>query len=233
MSALAAAALVAGLLGGVHCIGMCGGIAGALSAAARGPALRRQAAFNLGRIASYAAAGALAGGLGSLVQALGPVNAAQTALFIVANIFMVLLGLYVAGWGRSLLRLESAGGALWRHVGPLRRHFLPIDSDARALGAGAVWGWIPCGLVYSMLALALASGSALAGAGVLLAFGLGTLPAMVGAGVAAQRLFEVRRNPWVRRGAGMAIIALAVVGFMRVPMLQELAQASWVCLQPT
>ena len=233
MSALAAAALVAGLLGGVHCIGMCGGIAGALSAAARGPALRRQAAFNAGRIASYTAAGALAGGLGSLVQALGPVNAAQTALFIVANIFMVLLGLYVAGWGRSLLRLESAGGALWRHVEPLRRHFLPIDSDVRALGAGAVWGWIPCGLVYSMLALALASGSALAGAGVLAAFGLGTLPAMVGAGVAAQRLFEVRRNPWVRRGAGMAIIALAVVGFMRVPMLQELAQAGWVCLQPT
>jgi len=233
MGALAAAALVAGFLGGVHCIGMCGGIAGALSAAARGPALRRQAAFSLGRIASYTAAGALAGGLGSLVQALGPVNAAQTALFIVANIFMVLLGLYVAGWGRSLLRLESAGGLLWRRIEPLRRRFVPIDSDARALGAGAVWGWIPCGLVYSMLALALASGSAAAGAGVLAAFGLGTLPAMVGAGVAAQRLFEVRRNPWVRRGAGMAIIALAVVGFMRVPMLQELALAGWVCVQPT
>lgn len=233
MGTLAAAALVAGFLGGVHCIGMCGGIAGALSAAARGPALRRQAAFNFGRIASYAAAGALAGGLGSLVQTLGPVNAAQTALFIVANVFMVLLGLYVAGWGRSLLRLESAGGALWRRIEPLRRHLLPIDSDVRALGAGAVWGWIPCGLVYSMLALALASGSAAAGAGVLAAFGLGTLPAMVGAGVAAQRLFEVRRNPWVRRGAGMAIIALAVVGFMRVPMLQELAQAGWVCLQPS
>jgi len=233
MGALAAAALVAGFLGGVHCIGMCGGIAGALSAAARGPALRRQAAFNFGRIASYTAGGALAGGLGSLVQTLGPVNAAQTALFIVANIFMVLLGLYVAGWGRSLLRLESAGGAVWRRIEPLRRHFLPIDSDARALGAGAVWGWIPCGLVYSMLALALASGSAPAGAGVLAAFGLGTLPAMLGAGVAAQRLFEVRRNPWVRRGAGMAIIALALVGFMRVPLLQELAQAGWVCLQPS
>lgn len=233
MGALAAAALVAGFLGGVHCIGMCGGIAAALSGAARGPALRRQAAFSFGRIASYAAAGALAGGLGSLVQALGPVNAAQTVLFIVANVFMVLLGLYVAGWGRSLLRLEWAGGALWRRIEPLRRRFVPIDSDARALGAGAVWGWVPCGLVYSMLALALASGSALAGAGVLAAFGLGTLPAMVGAGVAAQRLFEVRRNPWVRRGAGMAIIALAVVGFMRVPMLQELAQAGWVCLQPT
>lgn len=233
MGALAAAALVAGFLGGVHCIGMCGGIAGSLSAAARGPALRRQAAFNLGRIGTYAVAGALAGGLGSLVQALGPVNAAQTALFIVANVFMVLLGLYVAGWGRSLLKLESAGGAAWRRIEPLRRHFLPIDSDARALGAGAVWGWIPCGLVYSMLALALASGSAAAGAGVLAAFGLGTLPAMLGAGVAAQRLLEVRRNPWVRRGAGMAIIALAVAGFMRVPMLQELAQAGWVCLQPT
>ena len=233
MGALAAAALVAGFLGGVHCIGMCGGIAGSLSAAARGPALRRQAAFNLGRIGTYAVAGALAGGLGSLVQALGPVNAAQTALFIVANVFMVLLGLYVAGWGRSLLKLESAGGAAWRRIEPLRRRFLPIDSDARALGAGAVWGWIPCGLVYSMLALALASGSALAGAGVLAAFGLGTLPALAGAGLAAQRLFAVRRNPWVRRGAGVAIIALAVAGFMRVPMLQELAQAGWVCLQPT
>jgi uncharacterized protein len=233
MGALAAAALVAGLLGGVHCVGMCGGIAGALSAAARGPALRRQVAFNTGRIASYALGGALAGGLGSLVQAMGPVNAAQTALFIVANIFMVLLGLYVAGWGRALLRLESAGGGVWRRLAPLRQRFLPIDSDLRALGAGAVWGWIPCGLVYSMLALALASGSAASGAAVLAAFGLGTLPAMLGAGLAAQKLFEVRRNPWVRRGAGVAIIGLAIVGFARVPALQELAVAGWVCLQPS
>jgi uncharacterized protein len=232
MGALAAAALVAGFLGGVHCVGMCGGIAGSLSAAARGPALRRQLAFNAGRIGSYAAGGALAGGLGAVVQAMGPVQAAQTALFIVANVFMVLLGLYVAGWGRGLLRLESAGGALWRRLAPLRQRFLPIDSDARALGAGAVWGWVPCGLVYSMLALALASGSAPAGAAVLAAFGLGTLPAMLGAGLAAQRLFAVRRNPWVRRGAGMAIIALAVVGFARVPALQELALAGWVLLQP-
>ncbi|HSJ98097.1 MAG TPA: sulfite exporter TauE/SafE family protein [Myxococcota bacterium] len=230
MEALAAAAFAAGLLGGVHCAGMCGGIVGSLSAAARGPALPRQLAFNLGRIASYAMAGAAAGAAGGLLQLAGPALAAQTVLFVAANVLMVLLGMYVAGWGTALLRLESAGARLWRSIEPLRRRFFPIDTTARALGAGAVWGGLPCGLVYSMLALALASGGAAAGALVMLAFGLGTLPNLLAAGLAAHKVLALRRIPWVRRAAGAAIIAMAVFGLLRAPRIQEAILAGWQCL---
>ena len=227
---LALAALAAGLLGGVHCAGMCGGIAASLAAAARGPMLARQLAFNAGRIAAYVAGGAAVGATGGLLLHAGPVVAAQTALFVLANALMLMLGLYVAGWGRAVLRLESAGGVVWRRIEPLRRAFYPVDSTAKALGAGAVWGWIPCGLVYSMLALALASGGAAEGALVMLAFGVGTLPNLLAAGLAAQKVLALRRIPWVRQAAGAAIVAMAVIGLYRVPGLQEALVAGWHCI---
>lgn len=230
MEALAAAAFTAGLLGGVHCMGMCGGIAAALGAASSGPSLRRHLAFNFGRIASYAGAGALAGALGGLAQIAAPLVAVQTALLIVATVLMVLLGLYVAGWGNAVLRLESAGSVLWRRLAPLRARFIPIDSAAKAFGAGAVWGWVPCGLVYTMLAAALASGGAVGGASVMAAFGLGTLPSLLGVGYAGQRLLELRRVAWVRRSAGLAIIGLAIFGISRAPAVSEVLAAGWNCL---
>ena len=230
MSPLAAAALAAGLLGGVHCAGMCGGIVGSLAAAARGPALPRQLAFNAGRIASYVVAGSIAGSLGAVARLSAPAFAMQMFLFALANVIMILLGLYIAGWGRVLPRLEVAGGALWRRVQPLARRLVPIDSAAKAAAAGALWGWVPCGLVYSMLTLALASGDALSGAGVMLAFGLGTLPNLLAAGFAAQRLLAIRRVPWVRRVAGSAIVALAVVGLARIPGLPDAIVAGWQCI---
>ncbi len=230
MAALAAAAFAAGLLGGVHCAGMCGGIVGGFSAAARGPAAARQLAFNAGRIASYSVAGAAAGAVGQLGQAAAPLAYAQTALFALANVVMVLLGLYVAGWSGAVLRLERAGAVLWRRVEPAARRVFPIDSGAKSLAAGALWGWVPCGLVYSMLVLALASGSAAGGAGVMAAFGAGTLPALLGAGFFAQRLLALRRAPWVRRGAGLALIAMALVGLARVPGLAEAVRTGWSCI---
>ena len=228
MSALAAAAFAAGLLGGVHCAGMCGGIAASLSAASRGPALPRQLAFNAGRIASYSAAGAVAGGAGGVLLASGAVLSAQAAMLVAANVLMILLGLYVAGWGRMLLRVEAMGAPVWRRIEPLRRRCFPIDSGPKAFAAGAVWGWVPCGLVYSMLALALASGGALEGALVMAAFGAGTLPNLLAAGFAAQRVLALRRNPWIRRGAGTLIVALAVIGLLRAPGLPDTLRA--LCL---
>jgi uncharacterized protein len=227
MEALAAAAFAAGLLGGVHCAGMCGGIVGGLSAAARGPTLARHLAFNGGRIASYAAAGAAAGALGGLGQLAGPVLFAQAAMFAAANVLMLMLGLYVGGWGRGVARLERAGGVVWRRVEPYARRCFPIDSNAKALAAGMAWGWVPCGLVYTMLALALASASPWGGAAVMAAFGLGTLPNLLAAGFAAQRVLAVRRLPWVRRGAGAALVLLALVGFARLPGLAEALRAGW------
>jgi sulfite exporter TauE/SafE len=230
MQGLAAAAFAAGLLGGVHCAGMCGGIVGSLSAAARGPALPRQLAFNAGRVGSYALAGAIAGALGALAHHSPAGFGMQIALFVLANAVMLLLGLYVAGWGRVLQRLESAGGALWRRLQPLARRLVPLDTTAKAAAAGALWGFVPCGLVYSMLTLALASGDAVSGAAVMAAFGLGTLPNLLAAGFAAQTLLAVRRIPWVRRGAGLAIVALALAGFARIPMISEHLASAWACL---
>ena len=230
MEGLAAAAFAAGLLGGVHCAGMCGGIAASLSVAARGAPFARQLAFNAGRIGSYAVAGGAVGGLSQLAQVGGTALAVQTALFALANVLMLLLGLYVAGWGRAIARLESAGGMLWRRIEPLRRRFFPIDTHARAFGAGAVWGWVPCGLVYSMLALALASGSAGGGAMVMAAFGIGTLPNLLAAGLSAERLMRLRRKPWVRQLAGVAIAAFAVIGLARTPGLHEALARGWACI---
>lgn len=230
MEPLAAAAFAAGLLGGVHCVGMCGGIAGALSAASRGPSWRRVAAFNAGRIGSYSVAGAAAGGLGAAAAALGPAGVMPIALLVAAHTLVVLMGLYVAGIGNILPRLESMGSGLWRRVEPLRRRLFPIDSDARAFGAGAVWGWIPCGLVYAMLPAAAASGSAPGGAAVLAAFGLGTLPSLVLAGAAMRGLTALRRDPWVRRVAGLVIVALGVAGLVRAPAASDLLAAAWHCI---
>lgn len=230
MPPLAAAALAAGLLGGVHCAGMCGGIVGTLALEARGPALGRQLAYNAGRVGSYAIAGSLAGFAGSLAYAGGAWIAAQSAMFLVANVVMILLGLYIAGWGRAVLRLEAAGLPLWRRIQPIAQRLLPIDSTAKALGAGAAWGWIPCGLVYSMLVLAAASGSAAGGALVMAAFGLGTLPNLLAAGLAAQRLTALRRAPWLRRAAGSLVVVLGVAGIVRLPALHEALLAGWHCL---
>lgn len=222
MAALAAAALVAGLLGGVHCAGMCGGIAAALSAASRGPALARQLAFNAGRIASYAFAGAIAGGLASMLPIEGPVLDARIVLLAAAQVLLLMVGLYVAGWNTAVTRLEKAGGLLWRRLEPLRRALFPIDSTAKALAAGAVWGWVPCGLAYTMLALALASGDAAGGALVMAAFGLGTLPNLLAAGLVAQKVLHLRQRPAIRRAAGLLIIVVAVAGLLHLP-------GTWLC----
>ena len=230
MPALAVAAFTAGLLGGVHCVGMCGGISGALGAGSTGRLPRRLAAFHAGRIGSYAIAGSIAGLLGAMTQLAGPEAALRTALFVAAQAMVILMGLYVAGLSGAMLRFERTGARIWRRIEPLRRRFFPIDSDARALGAGAVWGWIPCGLVYGMLPLAAVAGGPVPGALVMAAFGLGTLPGLVAAGAAARLLASLRREPWVRRTAGCAIAFVGVAGLARVPEVSNLIAAGWRCI---
>jgi sulfite exporter TauE/SafE len=231
VAALAAAAFAAGLLGGVHCAGMCGGIVGTLALQARGPLVARQLAFNGGRILSYVLAGTLAGSASAVALGVMPLASVRIALFAVANVLMVLLGLYVAGWSSLPRRIEALGGRLWRRIQPHASRLLPLDSWPRALGAGMLWGWVPCGLVYSMLALAFASGGPVEGALVMAAFGAGTLPTLLAAGMAAQRLGAMRRLPWVRYTAGIAIAALGAIGLARVPGLAEALVAGWHCVK--
>jgi len=210
-------AFLVGLLGGVHCVGMCGGIVGALTFGLAeesrdriGSMMPYQLAYNLGRITSYTVAGALMGALGLLIVQFMPVYYAQRALMAVAGLFMVLMGLYLAGWWMLLSRLERAGGAVWRRMEPFGRRLLPVRTPAHALGVGLIWGWIPCGLVYSMLVTAVASGSALKGAGLMLAFALGTLPNLLIIGAMAGVAARLSRSGIFRQVAGGTVVVLGL-----------------------
>lgn len=208
-----ASAFVVGLLGGVHCVGMCGGIVAALTFGL--PPERRQGvaatlpfllAYNAGRIASYTLAGAIMGGAGLLIAQLLPVQTAQQALLVLAGLFMVAMGLYLAGWWAGLGRLERAGGVLWRRLEPYGRRLMPVRRPGQALALGMLWGWLPCGLVYSTLVWAVSSGGALQGAALMLAFGLGTLPNLLLVGLAAGAVARLARDVRVRRAAGGAVL---------------------------
>ncbi|MBZ0072624.1 MAG: sulfite exporter TauE/SafE family protein [Thiohalobacteraceae bacterium] len=216
-------ALLVGLFGGVHCVAMCGGIVGALTLGVSGAAQRNaismlpyHLAYNLGRIISYTLAGALVGGLSGVLFKLTSVHQAQMVLQLFAGLFMLALGLYLAGWWRGLAHIERAGGVFWRRLEPLGRRFLPVTSPAHAFGVGLVWGWLPCGLVYSVLVWALASGSALDGALLLLSFGIGTLPTLLLMGVAAARLGRFVQRPWPRRIAGGLVMLFGVMMLLRL-----------------
>ena len=209
------ALFLVGLLGGGHCIGMCGGIVGALSMGG-GARFSLHLAYNAGRIASYGAAGALAGLLGGGFDAAGQALSGQlpvrVALYLAANLMLILLGLYLMGATRSLHWVERAGQRLWQSVQPLTRRFLPVRSAAQAFPLGLLWGWLPCGLVYSSLVTALTGGSAGRGAALMLAFGLGTLPNLLLAGFFATRLNEYLAKPVVRILAGLVVLAIGVHG---------------------
>jgi len=243
---LAFSAFLVGLLGGVHCVAMCGGIVAALNLPARRTALSvagggtvvtgaaaqlpLHVAYSIGRIGSYAVAGAIAGGVGGVATLAGTVMPVQIALALFANALVVLLGAYLAGAGSGIARLEAIGSALWRRVAPAGRRFLPADTPARAIAAGAVWGWLPCGLVYSVLALALVSGDAVRGAIVMLAFGLGTAPNLVLAGLALERFRGRIARPRVRLAAGLAVVALGLWGAIRTPGLVDRVREGIACL---
>jgi len=206
-------AFLVGILGGVHCVGMCGGIVGAISLGMPGDAAPRwvmHLGYNLGRVGSYALAGAIAGGLGLFFSGLLPVRSAQQVLLGFAGVFMILLGLYLGGWWNLLRHLEQVGGYLWKRIEPLGRGLLPVRRPGQALALGALWGWLPCGLVYSVLIWAVSSGGAAEGALLMLAFGLGTLPNLLAMGAAASQLQRFVRNPWVRRAAGLMIVLFGV-----------------------
>ncbi len=212
------AAMLAGLLGGVHCVGMCGGIVSALSLgidanARRARLWRIQLGYNLGRILSYTLAGAIAGGIGLLLARSQGAFEAQRLLYLLAATMTLSMGLYLGGWLNLLRRVEVAGGALWRRIEPLGRRFMPVRGFAQALALGLVWGWLPCGLVYSMLIWSLSAGDAAHGAWLMLGFGLGTLPNLLLMGALATRMRAFTHRPWVRRLAGGLVIALALSMF--------------------
>ena len=232
MEAGFAAAFLIGLLGGVHCVGMCGGIVGALTA--QTPRLERawnmHLAYNAGRIASYAAAGAIMGMIGGAGLMFNQVLPVQLLLYVLANLVLISLGLYLAGLGNQLTRLEALGASLWRRVQPYSARFLPADTAGKAFVLGTLWGWLPCGLVYSLLATALLSGGAASGAAVMLAFGLGTLPNLLLAGMALKRLRDLASNRRLRLAAGALVAAFGFAGLARAANLGEHIRQGLLCI---
>ena len=199
-------ALVLGLLGGGHCLGMCGGLMGALTLAIpreqRARRMQLLMAYNLGRIVSYAIAGFFSGLVGWAVAN----SPGATTLRVVAALLLVAMGLYLAGWWSGLTRIERLGRGLWRYLQPFATRLLPISSIPRALLLGALWGWLPCGLVYSTLLWAASQGNAIDSALLMLAFGLGTWPVLLATGLAAERTTALLRRRSVRTAGGMLVI---------------------------
>lgn len=233
-------AWLAGTLGGVHCLAMCGGFLAALSGA--GPTSRpllparvlalRQLPYNLGRVTTYTLLGGALGAAGS--ASLGAVDwlPLQRALFVVANLFLLALGVGIAWRRESGAPLQRAGATLFARFSPMVRTLVARDNVPARYALGLVWGFVPCGLVYGVLPVALFAGSALAGGAVMLAFGLGTLPSLVAAG-----WFIARARRWLdgrlaRHVAGLLLVAFAAFGIWRAlfgPM--SMAQGPF-CLVP-
>ena len=226
------AAFIVGLLGGVHCVGMCGGIVGALSFSVS-PQKKIPwsilLAYNLGRFSSYSIAGVLAGILGVALVSVIPLAKMQMGLEILAGIFMVLLGLYLANWWQLLRHVEVVGGKLWKRIEPAGRKLLPVQSIGQAFTLGMVWGWLPCGLVYSVLIWSMSSGSALSGGLLMLSFGLGTLPNLLAMGVFANRLQGIVRHRLVKQVAGSLLIFLGGFFCWRAWLLSQSLVLSATC----
>jgi sulfite exporter TauE/SafE len=192
-------------------MGMCGGIASLLtlpSAKARAtpPALLVSLNYNLGRLVSYSLIGALVGGAISSIVALSEFNHVLVVLRLIAALFMILLACYVGKWWNGLLMVEKLGKNVWRVVSPLGQKCLPLKTPAHAIPFGFIWGWLPCGLVYSILTWAAVSGSALGGALTMLFFGLGTLPAMLLVGSQANKLKQLQNSLIFRNIAALSIL---------------------------
>jgi sulfite exporter TauE/SafE len=214
------AAIIVGLLGSSHCLGMCGGIVAALNMGVTDKVSAKprslfiyQLSYNGGRITSYGLVGLLAGSLGAGLAQLG-ISPVAGKLFAAA--FMIALGLYLANWWRGLALLEKLGMKLWRHIQPLGKRLFPIQNPAQAYLLGMLWGWLPCGLVYAVVAWSLTTGNAYQGAMLMLGFGLGTLPAMLIAGNALNYFKSWAKSPWIRTPAGLMIIVFGLYSGLSV-----------------
>lgn len=239
---------VVGLLGSVHCGAMCGGIVGALSLTpprtragvaviALRPAIADRAslhvaAYNLGRIASYMTAGALAGGVAQGAGALSALPQLQAMAYWLANAMLVAFGLHLMNAWSGIAHIERAGQLVWRHVRPQLARIGPPDTPGRMFAAGALWGWLPCAMVYSVLVTAMLSGSIVSGALTMLAFGLGTLPMMLALGLLGARLRGWLRLPAVRIGCGALVLAFGVTGLLRAAGGLPPSWLHLVCMAP-
>jgi len=217
-------AFLLGFFSTMHCIGMCGGIIGALSLSL--PLEIRNSkprlftfvlSYNVGRLASYSIAGLIAGAVGTSVLQSTGFDQGHAVLRIIGVAMMVAIGLYLTGWLPQIASIEKIGIPVWKRLEPIGRKLVPVASIPKALAYGLIWGWLPCGLVYFVLIWALTAGNAINGALTMLAFGLGTLPTLITAGFMTSWITRFAHSTRARQVVGLLIIVMAI-GSLLIPM---------------
>lgn len=207
-------AFLLGLFSTVHCLAMCGSVIGALTLSLPADVRESQRKmlpyvfnYNMGRILSYTMAGAI---VGLLSSPLAHFNGHVILRYLSVGV-MIGMGLYLAGWFPKFAKMEGIGAPIWRWLQPIGQRFLPVKAFSQAFWLGMVWGWLPCGLVYAALAVAATVGEPVKAALVMLSFGLGTLPAVMSAGLFTGLLSSLARAKHMRKIAGLSIIVMALM----------------------
>ncbi|MDH5678460.1 MAG: sulfite exporter TauE/SafE family protein [Nitrospinota bacterium] len=221
MSSSLYTAFILGLSSALHCLAMCGGIIGALTMSLHEDVRDSRVSltfyvgmYNIGRVASYSVAGALAGALGQTIfHAISPLHG-HMILRVLAASMMIGMGLFIAGWFPPLAKIEKIGEPVWKVMEPVGRRMIPASSPFHAFILGVAWGWLPCGLVYSTLIVSVSSGGASQGALYMLVFGIGTLPSVMATGIIAGFMIWLSRLPYFKKFAGVFIVIMGVASLL-------------------
>jgi uncharacterized protein len=200
-------AFLVGLMGAGHCLSMCGGIIGALSLSLPVEPKKKwftqtrwkmMCCYHSGRISSYILAGILVASLTQFIAHLFEVKSLLLGLRLFAGVLMIAIGFYFLRWWSGIKYLEYSGKKIWKHIEPHAKKSMQLSSKKKSFIAGSLWGWLPCGLVYSALTWALASGDPIEGGVFMGLFGLGTLPGLLVLGTLATQIKHWIEHPWFR-----------------------------------
>lgn len=211
-------ALLMGLFSAFHCLGMCGSIIGSLTLSLKREIRENKrlllpfvASYNAGRVVSYSMAGMLAGFAENVLSIPLGEGHGHRILQILSAIVMLGAGLHIGGWFPRFAYIEKFGNVVWRRIEPYGRRLVPVETLPRAFVFGMVWGWLPCGLVYTALALAATTGDVFRSTFTMLAFGLGTMPAVMGVGIMTSWMVKLSNMKRFRELTGIVLILLALM----------------------
>ncbi len=222
------AALMLGFAASGHCLAMCGGISAALGIATAKRADGRPralllVAYQIGRMLSYAIAGGLIGGVLGFIVGWLDIDAVRQGLRVVSAAALVAAAFVAFGALRD--PGSRIGKLVWPRLAPFGRRLLPVTSVARAFGFGMVWGWMPCGFAYTVMVIAALEHDALRSAATMLAFGVGTAPAMIAVAFGARRAARFAAGNAGKRVAGSVLIGSAALTLFAP---QIVAAAPWL-----
>ncbi len=224
------AALLSGLLGGVHCAAMCGGIATGFSAMNPQGGWANALQVNLGRVSGYVLAGAIVGAFGGGLLRLARTDLLAIGLRMGVGLVLVVIALRMLDSRGRLNFIAKPGARIWQRLQPLQRRLLPADNGWRRFGLGMLWGWLPCGLSLSVLTAAWLQANARDAALTMAVFGLATLPVMLPLTWSGARMGRWLQRPGLRTAAAMLVLAMGLVTLaspwlMQVPALHGVLTA--------